>query len=127
MLVKEELRAKAGLVYNVVETVILAMSVGLMLWVAKIVVDHGQVLASHSTMLNVSSGRLDVLEARGSRSLETHVREDDARVDDLKNRVTKLESAVLGLASVPNKIDNLTDGQKRIERMIEEHMNRSRP
>lgn len=50
------------------------------------------------------------------------MKEDDARVADLKERVTRLETATLALASLPTKIDNLLDGQKRIERQFEEHL-----
>src|SRR5512139_17049 len=121
MLVKEEVRAKAGLVYNVVESVILAMSVGLMVWLANLVIEQGRTLSAHSTMLSVNSGRLDTLEMRGSRPLETHVKDDDSRILDLKNRLEKVESAVLNLATVPVKIDNMSDTQKRIERMLEDH------
>ena len=50
------------------------------------------------------------------------MKEDDARVVDLKERVSRLETATLSLATVPAKIDNLLEGQKRLERQLEEHL-----
>jgi hypothetical protein len=130
----EQLREKAGLVYNIVESVILAMSVSLMVWLANVVITHGQVLAAHDTKIVFNTGRLDIIENRGSRSLETHVKEDDARIASHDARLTKLEAAVLLLQSTPGElkaiaieIRGLRDSQDRIEKAIEDHMRASKP
>jgi len=121
MIVKEEVRAKAGLVYNVIESVILFMTVGIMSWLSINVIEQGKSITSHGTSIMYNTSRLDSLESKGSRSLEGHVKEDDARVTDLKSRIERLEIAVLSLATVPAKMDNLLDGQRRIERQFEDH------
>ena len=125
----EQLRAKAGLVYNVVETVILAMSVGLMTWMCTIVIAHGNMLASYGTQIQVNSDRIGRIETSGSAGLMTHVKEDDARVGMMDRRIEKLEQAVIILQSAPAElkaiaieIRNLREGQLRIENAIESHM-----
>lgn len=125
----ENLRQKAGLIYNIVESVILLMSVGLMLWMCRIVIDHGNTLASHTTELKADNIRLDRIEVRGSEGLQSHVKEDDTRITDMKSRLDRLESAVIALQSAPGelkaisaRLDAMRESQSRIERAIEEHV-----
>lgn len=131
MFVKEEVRAKAGLVYNVVESVILAMSVGLMVWMCNVVISQGQILASHTTMLIADDKRLSEIESAGSKNLISHVKSDDQRVADITARIDKLETAVLALQSTPGelkansvRLDSLREGQARIEKLLDDYMKR---
>lgn len=121
------MRSKAGLIYNAVETIAVAMCLFFITTLFKEVSEIGKIQASHSTAIQINTERLMVIEAGGSPGLKAHVREDDSRFIDLKDRVVKLEAAILGMSSLPSKIDNISEGQHRIEKMIEEHMNRSKP
>jgi hypothetical protein len=116
-------------VYNVVESVILAMSVGLMVWLSNVVIGHGNTLASQGTQIVVNTGRLDKLESVGSPKLTAHEAMDDRRIDGIDKRIEKLENAVIALQSAPGelkaigaRLDGLQSGQTRIERLFEEHL-----
>lgn len=122
----ENLKQKAGLVYNVVESVILAMSVGLMVWLANVVIIHGNMIERVSTKQEGVVNRVDRLESTGSPALQAHEKEDQSRVDDLKIRVDKLEAAVLILQATPGELkaiqvslDTLHESQKRIEERLD--------
>jgi hypothetical protein len=128
MIMSETLRAKAGLVYNVVESVILTMSVGLMVWMANVVIAHGNTLAAQGTQIGINSDRLSRIETVGSSGLMSHVKEDDSRVSALDKRLEKLESAVIILQNTPGELKSITmeirglrEGQLRIEKALEEH------
>lgn len=125
----EQLRAKAGLVYNVVESVILLVAVGMTTWTAHTVITQGNTLSSHSNQIGVNTGRLDKIEGAGSAGLQAHVREDDRRVLDIDKRLEKLEQAVIALQSAPGelkamnaRLESLGQSQVRIERALDEHM-----
>lgn len=125
----EQLRQKAGLVYNVVESVILAMSVGLMVWVSNIVIAHGNTLSSQATSISTNSRRLDTLETFGSRGLGEHERDDNTRIEELKRRMSSVESAVIALQATPGelksiavRLDSIREGQSRIEKAMDEHL-----
>lgn len=137
MLVKEETRAKAGLVYNVIETAILLFCVGLCTWNAKMVFSHEREMGEIRTQLNADEKsedkRLTELESGGSRGLQSHVKSDDQRVADMTARIEKLESAVLALQSIPGelkansvRLDSLREGQSRIEKALDEYIKRER-
>ena len=122
----EKVRARTT-IFNVVESVVLAMSVGLMLWIANIVVVHGQTLSSLGTMMNVNSSRIVTLEVTGSRPLTDHVGIDETRVSDLKTRIDKLEIAIITLREVPGELktvnvylSTLKEGQLRLEKAIDQ-------
>lgn len=122
----ENLKQKAGLVYNVVESVILAMSVGLMVWVSHVVITHGEQLSRQETKQESFDVRVSRLELVGSPTLIAHEKEDQTRVDDLKVRVDKLEAAVLILQGMPGELkviavslDTLHESQKRIEERLD--------
>ena len=122
---KEEMRDKAGLVYNVVEAVILGMSVCLIVWTAKTVIDQGQTLSVHGNQIGVNTTRLDHLEAHGSSGLAAHEAMDEKRVEALQTRMDKLENAVISLQSTPGELKAITarlealkEGQLRIEAVL---------
>lgn len=124
----EELRVeKPGMnLFNVVESVILAMSVGLMLWVANLVVEHGKILSSHETLLKVDDARISSLEDRGSPSLTAHVREDAADMTALRGRLDKVESAILALQATPGelkaisvRLEGIKETQARMEKTLD--------
>lgn len=113
--------------FAVIESVILAMSVGLMLWVANLVVEHGKILASHDTLLKLDNDRLDVLEGRGSPSLIAHVVEEGATLSAIKARLDKMEAAVLVLQTTPGelraisvRLESIKEAQTRMEKALDE-------
>jgi len=113
-------------IFNVIESVVLAMSVGLMLWVANLAVEHGKTLASHETSIRASDIRLSELENRGSRNLASHVTQDDQQALAVADRLGKLESAVVLLQTTPGelkaisvRLEGLREGQLRLEKALE--------
>jgi len=123
----EEVKTRAiANIFNVVESVVLAMSVGLMLWVANLVVEHGKMLASHETSIRAADSRLSELENRGSRNLASHVTQDEQQAMAVTERLSKLESAVLLLQTTPGelkaisvRLEGLREGQLRLEKTLE--------
>lgn len=114
------------MVYNVVEAVILAMAVALNIWNSHMVIQHGERLASGEATTRGIDSRVSSLETGGSKSLVAHEQKDDERVKGLDSRVGKLESAVIVLQAMPGELkaigvslQNLTDGQKRIEERLD--------
>ena len=122
---KEETRAKAGLVYNVVESVILAMTVGLNVWLASLVITHGNVLASHETKLDTHTGLLMRYGSIGTPGLAAHEGEDKAIAKAHEERIQRLEQAVIAfseLKGIAVEIRGLHEGQVRIEEALKEHL-----
>jgi hypothetical protein len=110
---------------------VLAMSVGLMVWLANVVIAHGNTLASQGAIIGGISSRVEIIESQGSRSLGSHITLDNQRVDELTKRMEKLESAVLALQSAPGelkainaRLDSLKEGQTRMENMLSDHLKR---
>lgn len=121
-------KEKAATIYTVVESVVLAMSVVLMTWLANVVVQHGNILAGQTTQINVNSSRLDKIELHGSALLTAHSGLDDNRDDTTRSRLEKIEIAILVLQSAPGelkaigvRLDGFADGIRRIEKTLEEH------
>ena len=113
-------------IFAVVESVVLTMSVGLMLWVANLVVEHGRTLASHDTTLRATDNRLDALETHGSSSLMSHVTQDDAELTAVRARLDKIETAIAALQSTPGelraiavRLEGIKETQARIEHALE--------
>ena len=121
----ENLRQKAGLVYNVVESIVLLMSVGLVCWLATVVISQGQILAAHSNQILTTNNRVEQIEMHGSRAVESVV----ARVDGLAKQMDEMRSAIMTLQAAPGelkainvRLDSLREGQMRIEKSLDEHM-----
>lgn len=122
----ENLKQKAGLIYNVVEAVILGMAVLLNVWNSNMVINHESQIAKEETKNAALDVRMTRVETGGSSSLVAHEKEDDQRVGDLKMRVEKLETAVLTLQATPGELkaigvilQTLHEGQKRIEERLD--------
>lgn len=122
----DNLKQKAGLIYNVVEAVILGMAVLMNVWNSKMVINHESQIAKEETKNAALDVRMTRVETGGSSSLVAHEKEDDQRVSDLKMRVEKLETAVLTLQSTPGELkaigvslQTLHEGQKRIEERLD--------
>lgn len=105
------------------------MSVGLMVWMANVVIMHGQTLATHGALITVNTGRLEKIESKGSDQLQSHVVMDDGRVDVINKRLEKLENAVLVLQQTPGELKsigvelrNIRDSQQRLEKLFDEHL-----
>lgn len=114
---------------EIIQTVVLSGLTVALCFMFNAVINHGNALAVHNSQIHATETRVTTLEDKGSRSLETHVREDDTRVVDLKARLDKVEAAVLLLQSMPGEIraanvrlDAIRDGQTRIEKSLDEHM-----
>lgn len=99
MIMSDAVRQKAGIVYNVVETVILGMSVALVAWTANkvITLDHDMAAVEM---------RLRQLENYGSPALQASV----ADVREIKVNMAALK-----------------EGQQRIEKAIEDHLKQVKP
>lgn len=120
-----ELKEKAGLVYNVVESVILAMSVGLMVWLSNVVIGQSQTLAAHAVQINNNAIKVESIEVHGSRAVENL----SGRVDSIAKQLEDLRAAIIVLQTAPGelkamntRLDGLKEGQVRIEKMFEEHL-----
>lgn len=116
-----EPKSRAALVREVIETMLLAVLTGISVWVGRTLIEHGETLAAHSTMLSSEAQRINNLELIGSRSLGEHAKADDQRDADSAKRLEKLETALTLLSPVPTKLEAITESQKRIERSLEEH------
>lgn len=113
--------------FSVIESVILAMSVGLMLWVANLVVEHGKILSSHDTLLKVNDSRLDTLEGRGSPGLIAHIVEENSDMTAMRARLDKMEAAVVVLQTTPGelraisvRLEGIKEAQTRMEKTLDE-------
>lgn len=123
----DQTKHKAAMIYNVVESVVLAFAVGLTAWTANTVIDHGNRLAVHSTMLAADGSRLELLEVRGSRSLEIYSKATDARLDKQDVSIAELRSTLIEIRAILVRLENIEKSQARIEKNLEEHMNRIAP
>lgn len=113
------------MIYNVVESVVLAFAVGLTAWTANTVIEHGNRLAVHSTMIDANSGRLELLEVRGSRSLEIYSKATDARLDKQDVSIAEMRSALIEIRAIMVRLENIEKSQMRIEKNLEEHLFRN--
>lgn len=130
----EQSKNRAGIIYNVVESVVLLFAVGLTTWTAHTVIAQGNTLASHGAILDANTRRLEQFEVSGSRGLGEHEKEDNARINELNRRVAATEAAVLVLQPTPGKLEVIAvemkairEGQARIEKSLEEHMSKTSP
>ena len=110
------------MVYNIIVSVVLAASVGLTCWTANKVVTLSELVSALKTQADINTGRIDSIEKFGSRTLDSHITSDDARVADIKVRIDKLENAVLSLQSIPGdlkainvQLDAFRESLSRIE------------
>ena len=123
----EEHKSKIGLVREVIETCLLAVLTAISLWMGSTLIEHGNLLAAHAVMLNDHSGRVLRIEEHGSMQLEGHQRENAKEITNLDKRVEKLEAAIDTLMPMSTKVDYLIEGQKRVERLLEEHTKGATP
>jgi hypothetical protein len=122
----ERIKESAGIIYNVVISVLLAVSVGLVCWTADKVIEHERELGKLDVRQQDVIAKVDIIETHGSRSLEAHIKDDDTRVAEIKDRVSKVETAILSLQNAATelkavnvRLDTLKEGEERIERAIE--------
>ena len=102
--------------------ILVTISLTLAGWSIKTQVEQGKLIAAMQQHEIDYSGRIDYIEAHGSRQLETHVKDDDTRVQALKDQMNELKAANILLSPLPGKIetlnvkiDSLKEGQKRVE------------
>ena len=117
------------MIYNVVESVILGMSVGMMLWMSNLVITHGNQISRLTTRDDVVYERIGRLETAGSPTLIAHEKSDDLRVDDMKLRIDKIEAAVIVLQATPGQLKAievsltaLHESQQRIESRLDKQV-----
>ena len=103
--------------------VILAAAVGLNCWTANKSVQLGEIVAAHSTQIVLDATRIDNIEKYGSKTLEAFTASENVQNADIKERLGKLESAVIVLQSTPGELkalgvqlDSLKDAIQRVER-----------
>lgn len=129
----DAIKARIGIVYNVVEATILAIAVGLTTWTATSVIEHTRQIAVEQTKTEAVSLRVDKIETKGSSSLEAFEKESQAKDAAVNARLEKLEMAVISLQSAPGelkaiaaRLDSLKEGQARIENALEVHLRNGR-
>lgn len=121
----EHIKENAGVIYNIVISVLLAVSVGLVCWTANKVIEHERELGKLDVRQQDVIAKVDIIETHGSRSLESHIKDDDTRVAEIKERVSKVEAAIISLQTATTelkavnvRLDNLKEGQARIEQVL---------
>lgn len=113
------------MIYNVIEAVILGMSVLLICWVARTVIDHGQELSTHRTQININTARVGDIDLRGSRATEGLANRLDTitkQVDEMRLAIVALQAAPGELKAINVRLDSIKEGQGRIEKQLDEHM-----
>lgn len=117
----ETLKQRAGIVYQVAESVILAISVGLVAWTANTVISQGHIIAAINNQVLTNTGRLDNLENKGSSGLREHEKMDDNRIVEMQKRDDRLEAALNSLMSTPGELKainiRLDGANKALERI----------
>jgi hypothetical protein len=64
--------------------------------------------------------RLSRIEDKGSTALQAHVQEDNSRIGDIKNTLATLVAVPGRLEAVNARLDNLKEGQQRIEETLKD-------
>lgn len=111
-----------GLVREVVETVLLAVLTAISLWMGSTLIEHGKSISAHGVMLNGDADRLTRLEEHGSARLDSYMQRTDEAMKGMDKRVEKLEAIATMTTPMVTKVDYLVEGQKRLERLLEEHI-----
>ena len=122
-------KSKAVLVYGVIQGVVIGATVYILQGTVSTVIAHGNTLSAQETSLKTISGRIDHFENHGSSGLESFrasseqiFSAQDRRFDKLENAVITLQGTPGELKTISARLDNLKDGQCRIERSLEQHM-----
>lgn len=96
----DKIKDRAGTIYTVVEAVILGMSVCMLAWTSAKLVTIGELVSMHGN-----------------------------QIVDMGRRIEKLETAALVSATMPGKLetmsarmDNIIESQKRIEKLLTDHI-----
>ena len=116
--------------YNVIIGVLVAMCLGISGWTVQTLVADGQLLATHTTQININTVKLKEMDAGGSAALREHIMADNQRVVDLADRVNKMDTLILAVSASLARIDTmgarldaLRDGQTKLEQMLSRHLN----
>lgn len=127
----DSVKARMGIIYNAIEAMILLACTGAVGFGAGQLIDQGKAIVSISTRVAINTTRLDRIEDKGSVGLQTHEREDNTRIVELRARLDKVEAAIIALQQTPGKLEAISEqiksiqaGQVRIERMVEDHLKR---
>lgn len=116
-------------VWDTILGVLVAISLGLGGWGGSKIVEHEKLMAELGNQMRVNTDRLALIESGGSRALDSHVKVDDQRVNDMRQDIVRLEGAIVQIATMPGEIkaigirlDSLKEGQVRIEKAVEDHI-----
>lgn len=128
------LKQRAGIVYQVTESVILAISVMLVAWTANKVITQGESISSLSSHMSMNQARIDILERNGSAGLQAHEKSDDERVGAIQKRQDRFDATLQQLQSTPGelkaigaRLDSFYDLLSRMERRLDERNNGAKP
>lgn len=100
----------------------MTVMVGVMAWICRTIITHESVLAVVVAAEAKDNRAISELQQNGSVALVTHAKDDDTRVANLKEEVREIRGWVVNLQTIPAKIDSLTEGQRRIEQALIDHM-----
>lgn len=128
------LKQRAGIVYQVTESVILGISVCLVAWTADKVISQGQAIASLNSHMTMNQTRIDILERNGSAGLQAHEKSDDERVGAMQKRQDRFDATLQQLQSTPGelkaigaRLDSFYDLLSRMERRLDDRNNGAKP
>ena len=121
-----ETKEKAGLIFNITESVVVAIMVYMTTKIMANQIQHGEELAAHRTQLAISTGRIETIDTKGSRAVESM----GSEISNINKQMIEMRTAIITLQTAPGelkamnvRLENLVEGQKRIERQLEEHRN----
>lgn len=109
-----------GAIYRAVSNTALAATIAILAWTVRTVVTHGEAIAVLQTQETTTSRDIREIQSVGSVGLQTHMKDDDNRVATMKDEIRELRSWIVPMQSLPAKIDNLVEGQKRLEAAMAE-------
>lgn len=115
-------RRDGPVIWKTVSTTIMTVMVGVMAWICRTIITHESVLAVVVAAESKDAKAIGELQQNGSSALAAHSKDDDTRVANLKEEVREIRGWVVNLQTIPAKIDSLTEGQRRIEQALTDHM-----
>lgn len=87
-------KLKSVKAFELVMSLLMAICLGLSTWCLYTLVTHGEVLAGLKVTVAKNTQRLDIIEARGSPTMEAHEKEQKALEAAQAERIAKLESSM---------------------------------
>lgn len=113
------------MIFNVAESVVVAVMVYMTTRIVNTQILHGEELASHRTEIRNIDSRVENIDMKGSRAVESltvEVGTIKREMIEVRQAITILQTAPGELKAINVRLDGLVDGQKRIEKALDEHM-----